>query len=369
MRIGLISDMHLGFTRGTKTVNEVNVREQDFIDAAQTAVQNLLEAEVQVIVDAGDMAEVAAPKKRAVLALIDIIRESETLWFSANGNHTLQRTRSDLHLYDVLGAMCSNFRGFVEPTYVEQINGIFVPYSTAASVQESLAVLCEEHPEADFVVGHWSAEDAPYPGDHVRLGDLPRGIPTFLGHYHRRQVGVVPDPHSLTILDLSREAIGDRPFPLYIGATERSKWNEWDNPTGVAVWDTSTGLLEFIEHHTRPWVDLHADAETFMEAVDDRDIEGAIVRLTVNASREQYKALDLVGLRKKVRTLDPLEFEVRRQSEKTKEAERTSAEATFSLKDDWAEHIKGARLAKGVDRALVKQIGEDALAMAGGFAA
>lgn len=364
MRIGLISDMHLGFTRGTKTQNEVNVREQDFIDAARLAVQNLLEAEVNVIVDAGDMAEVAAPKKRAVLALIDIIRESETLWFSANGNHTLQRTRSDLHLYDVLGAMCSNFAGYVTPTYVQKLNGIFIPYSTASSITESLAVLLDEHPDAAFVVGHWSAEDAPYPGDHVSLGDLPRGIPTFLGHYHRRQIGEL-DPRQLNVFDLNE--IGDRPYPIYIGATERSKWNEWDNPTGVAVWDTDTGLLEFIEHHTRPWIDLHADAENYMEVVD-RDIEGAIVRLTINASREQYKSLDLVGLRRKARELDPLEFEVRRVSEKTKEVASPS-EATFSLKDDWAAHIKNARLAKGVDRTLVKQIGEDALAMAGGFAA
>lgn len=358
--------MHLGFTRGTRTENEINIREQDFIDAADQAVRNLVNARVDVIVDAGDMAEVAAPKKRAVLALIELVGMTGLPWYSANGNHTLQRTRSDLHLYDVLGAMCPDFRGYTSATYVPDLNGIFVPYSTAASITESLGMLLEEHPDADFVVGHWSAEDAPYPGDHVSLGDLPRGIPTFLGHFHRRQIGSL-DPHQLYIFDLSREAIGDAPFPIYIGATERSKWNEWDNPTGVAVWDTDTGLLEFIEHEARPWINLHADAENYMEALD-RDLEGAIVRLTIEASREQYKALDIVGVKRKARESNPLEFEVRRHSEKTSEVQ-TPAEATFSLKDDWAAHIKNARLSKGLDRALVKQIGDDALAMAGGFAA
>lgn len=359
--------MHLGFSRGTKVNAEgVNLREQDFIDAVQRAVHNLMDAKVDIIVDAGDMAEVAAPKKRAVLALIEVIRESGVPWKSANGNHTLQRTRSDVHLYDVLGAMCPNFSGYTSAAYIPDVNGIFIPYSTAGDITESLAVLHSEHPDADFVVGHWSANDVPYPGDHVSVESLPHGIPSFLGHYHRRQVGE-DDPHAVTTYDLTRDVIGDRPFPLYLGATERSKWNEWDNPTGVAVWDTDTKTLTFIEHEARPWVDLHANAENYMEVVD-RDLEGAIVRLTIDASREQYSARDEVGLKKKVRSLSPLEFEVRRKANREKEA-GTPAEATFSLNEDWAAHIKTARLAKGIQRELVKRIGEEALAMAGGLAA
>lgn len=367
MRIGFITDMHLGFTRGTKVdAQGVNIREQDFIDAARRAVRHLIEAKVDVIVDGGDMAEVAAPKKRAVLSLIHLIRGSGLPWYSANGNHTLQRTRSDLHLYDVLGSMCDNFHGYTAPTFVEEVNGLFVPYTTNDEIREALQSLRGEHPDADFLIGHWSANDVPYPGDHVEVSDLPVGIPTFLGHYHRRQVGD-DDPNALHVYEFSKDSLRDKVAPIYLGSTERSKWNEWDNPTGVGVWDTETGLFEFIEHEARPWIDLHATAEDYMEVVD-RDLEGAIVRLTIDASREQYASRDEVGLKKKVRGLNPLEFEVRRKSRR-EAAAGTEEEVTFSLNNDWDNHIKHARLARGIDRELVKRIGAEALAMAGGLAA
>src|SRR3712207_3645967 len=120
--------MHLGYHRGTK-VNKsgVNVREQDVIDAAFAGVRNLLDAGVSAIVDLGDMAHVPAPKKRAVLALIELVSSSGIPWYSANGNHTLQRSSSDIHLYNVLATQCPSFKGYTKPTYVPEIGAALIP--------------------------------------------------------------------------------------------------------------------------------------------------------------------------------------------------------------------------------------------------
>lgn len=362
MRIGLISDIHAGYYRGTRTNDKgVNQREADIYTAARRGVENLMEARVDVIVDLGDMAHTPSPRKRAVKFLIELVKYAKVPFYSANGNHTLQRTASDLHLYDLISEYAPNFRGYTTSTFNKDLRGLFIPYGTSDEIREALSLLPEG---ALFIAGHWAADDVPFPGDHVRVDELPRGIPTFLGHYHTRRYNVdyswyVPptmfgsEYKEFIRLSPDMECQG----PIYIGSTERLAWGEAKNPTGVAIWDTETKALEFVDHETRRWVDIVVNPDNYLEDAHYEHIEDSISRVTVEATAEEYAAMDLVAIRKKVAS--SLEHQIRRRSEDTT-VEPVSA-GSLSLSAGWSNHIKTAKIPKGVTRKEVERVGLNAI--------
>ena len=335
MRIGLITDMHLGYSRGNREdAFGVNQREQDIIGSAWAGVSNLHKAGVEAIVDLGDMAHTPHPKKRALMALINMINQSDTPWYSANGNHTLQRTKSDIHLYDVLESLCPNFHGYTAPAFIRDLGFYLIPYGTEAEALGNLPL------DTRFIGGHFACDDVPFPGEHVSVTDLPSGIPTFLGHYHTRKVGTLWDS------------------PVYIGATDRLAWGEAKNPTGVAILDKDSMAIEFIDHPAREWLDLQTTAEGVMDAIRP-DLTGKIVRLTVQATGPEYHSLDIKAIREIARPA--LEFSIRREG--TAEAFSVADHAdtqTYSLMEAWEQHAKNRKL-----RRPVLETGSRALSSAG----
>lgn len=337
-RVGLVADIHAGYVRGTRdNAYGVNVREQDVLDAATKAVHNLMDAGVEAIVDLGDLFHVPAPKKRALLHMVHLINESKVHWFSANGNHTLQRTKSDLHVYDVLGSLCKKFHGAVQPS-IEPITGAYlIPYGTEVEALQNVPS------DAKFIAGHFACDDVPWPGEHVSVKDLPYK-PTFLGHYHTRTY----QP-------------GQKP-PIYIGATERFAWGEWQNPTGAMIYETDTGFIDFIDHETREWIDVTTNVERLLDTLRGRDLEGKIVRVSVEATPPEYHGLDIKSIRDIAR--GALEFQIRRAgSKETFTPQEHTDTQTYSLLDAWRQHTE--RLKPVAVRKEVRAIGERALASAG----
>lgn len=354
--------MHLGYSRGTReNAQGVNVREQDVLDAATAAVTNLVNDEqVDVIVDLGDIAHVPAPKKRALLHLIKLIEFSAVPWYSANGNHTLQRTKSDLHLYDVLGELCPNFHGYVEPTLIPEIGAYVIPYGTEVEALKNVP------DDARFIAGHFACDDVPWPGEHVSVKELP-SIPTFLGHYHTRKFNMTATrDHDISVTEIGDKVARYIPGPwninydgpAYIGATERFAWGEWNNPTGSAVYDTETKLIDFIDHKTREWVDVQTTPDEVQAVLGAGDFEGKIVRLNIEGTPAEYHGLDIKGIRDSTR--GALEFQIRRVGSVEAFTPDKTDTQTYSLLDAWGAHVERTKLNK-----VVRTIGERALASAG----
>jgi DNA repair exonuclease SbcCD nuclease subunit len=342
LKVGLISDIHAGYVRGTRdNADGVNVREQDVLDAATAAVHNLMRAGVEAIVDLGDLFHVPAPKKRALVHMVNLIEESGLPWFSANGNHTLQRTKSDLHVYDVLYELTTRFTGYVEPT-LTPFGAYLIPYGTEVEALKSVPS------DALFIAGHFACDDVPWPGEHVSVKDL-NFWPVFLGHYHTRSFNRTPDE--------SWEG------PMYIGATERFAWGEANNPTGAAVFDTEAKTIDFLDHETREWVDVSSGPERVLDDLRTRDLEGRIVRVSVEATPPEYHGLDIKSIRDVARSA--LEFQIRRSgsSEAFAPTEHTDTQ-TYSLLDAWEKHVRDMAAASWL-RKEVERIGLRALASAG----
>lgn len=360
MKIGLVADLHAGYSRGTREVDGVNVREQDILDAVTLAVGNLVSANVDAIVDLGDLFHVPHPRKRALLHIIHTINESGLPWFSVNGNHTLQRTKSDLHIYDVLEDLCPKFHGYTTPTVVGELSAYLIPYG------EEVEALQRIPEDIRFVAGHFACDDVPFPGEHVSAKDLP-DIPTFLGHYHTRQLNMTVDyyvPEEAKHYAAFKGGLPSATYqgPVYIGATERFAWGEAKNPTGVAVLDADTKIIEFIEHETRAWVDLSFKAEEITDGIlGVGDLEGKIVRVNVEGTPAEYHGLDIKAVRDIAK--GALEFQIRRAGSVEAFTPDTTDTQTYSLLDAWGKHTQGLKPAEM--RKQVRTIGERALSTAG----
>lgn len=338
MLIGILSDLHLGYSHGNRVLpNGTNVREQDVYDAAYRAVRNLLDAGVDAIVDLGDIAHVPHPKKRAILNLISLINSADVDWYSCGGNHTAQRTSSDLHLYDLLIDQCPRFHGaFDGPRYFDKIGAYLIPYDSP----DNLARALDATPaEAVFIGGHWTFEDADWPGEHVPLAHRV-AKPTLLGHWHKRT------------------GTWDNQKHIYVGATERFAWGEAYNPCGVAVFDTDKRRLDFINHPVREWVDIKVTPDDYLEDTHYENVADHIVRVNVMATPEQYHAIQLLRIKQK---MEPsLEYQIRRVG-LSSTAVQENGTISLSIIDGFRERVARAKMPAGVARAEVERIGLDAL--------
>ena len=359
MRIGILSDPHLGFSRYTKVNDKgVNQREADFYRSFITAVENLCNADVDAILDLGDLADNPHPKKRAVQCLIETINATGLPWWSVNGNHTLVRHSTDIHLYDVLEHHCDRFVGIREASWVERLRAFLIPYGSSEEIKAGLHD-AEAHSGA-WVGGHWACDDVLPDGHDIKTTDLPEGSPVICGHFHGRTV-----PYPTVAGKVSLKTMGATGPPVYIGATDRKTWNDWNSPAGAAVYDTDARTLTFIDHPVRPWLPIVATPNDYLDILSEelggRD-DMPIVRLDITATREEYAALD----ENKARAIasNTLDFTIRRVGT---EEEPTSTEAPTptSLKDSWRSQVKGASMPKGVKRVEVERIGVDALAGVG----
>lgn len=335
MRVGIVSDLHQGYSHGSRVIADgpmagTNAREADFISAAWDAITNLKAQNVELIIDGGDMAHVPAPKKRAIQALIDLIRYAEVPFYSADGNHTSLKGSSDIHLYDILSSETPNFFGAISAQVFDHEGykiGL-VPHSYTPEVTiERVQGILDASP--DILVGHWAASDIQYDSAQVPLEYLPASIPVFLGHYHRH--------------------VEQRsPLPNYIGSTERTAWDQWDYPTGATLFDTKTGKIEHILHKTRPFVNLEATGEDYLEALDREDLEDAVVRLTVTTDRHTYGTLRLAEAKRKAYALGALAYHHRRAKDKNSSESSVETYESRPLNDAWTDYAKDNRLAKRV---------------------
>lgn len=369
-RIGVFSDPHLSFSRYTKVNSAgVNQREADFYEAFIKAVDNLLASDVEAILDLGDLADTPHPKKRALRVLIETIKAAGLPWWSVNGNHTLVRHSTDIHLYDVLEHYCPNFTGVREADYIPDLNAVLIPYGTSDEIKRALRLAEDEKP--GFIGGHFACNDVLPDGHDITTADLPTGTPIMLGHFHGRRyeqsVVCKCENDGWYVHDHSEFRVGSTFVyaPVYIGATERKAWGEAKNPTGAAVYDTDRSQLQFIDHPTREWIDAIADPTTYLDVLSDalqgRD-DQPIVRLTIAASREEYRNVDELAAHRIA--ANALDLTIRRSATE-EEVETASEPVAFALRDDWRSQVAGAAIPTGIQREEVERIGVDALVDAG----
>ena len=340
MRYGLISDIHFGFHSGSRVNDDgVNIREQDHYDAAFAAVDALKQEDVDVILDCGDMAEVPAPRKRAILNLIELVRFAGVPFYSVDGNHTSLKSSSDIHIYEFISSECPNFHGYRGPSYDKTTRVSFVPHSYDNEEIKKFIKEAMRH-ETKLVIGHWAADDIPFVGQVAR-SDLPTGVPILLGHYHNFRA---TRDHS----------------PTYVGATEKTAWDQWDYPTGCAIYDDESGEYTRIEIPTRQWVNVESDADGAIDLLTSTDITEKIARLTVFATPAEYNVVNQVAARAYAKEMNAVQFTMRRANAEQKQDIVYTEAPTHTLEEGWKTFVS-ANKPSGASANRVIEIGLEAL--------
>lgn len=114
MKIGIISEPHLGRARFRKTVNDINLIEQEGYDHWHRSIEALIEKEPDIVFISGDLYDQPNPTSLSTSHAIrglNTLRESGTAVYVVAGNHEFSNKnfKNDIHPYRVLEAIYPEF--------------------------------------------------------------------------------------------------------------------------------------------------------------------------------------------------------------------------------------------------------------------
>jgi DNA repair exonuclease SbcCD nuclease subunit len=287
MKIAALSDLHLGYRSGARTVGGRNLREVDVERAWGAAVDRICEIGPDVVTIAGDVFHSVTPSNHALAAfrqgLLRITDETDADVVIIGGNHETPKTAGVLCPNVIFALSEAGYAGVHLPS--DRIHPVVTPGEVVQVADGAGAVHCYgfsalSRPEVKV--------PTPWPGvvnillvhGAVRSSVRPGALPTFYsgpgsydvaradgfdvvacGDYHERRLlapsfvhyadgRLQPDP------DGGRYHVAqeDGTVAFYSGSIERTSsdiWHEYD-PKGFYVFDTEERVLEFVTVPTRP---------------------------------------------------------------------------------------------------------------------
>lgn len=130
IKIGHISDTHLGYSSGKKIVNGVNLREQDGYDAWHLIINEMIEQKIDFVVHTGDLFHWPNPSIKAINeALIGLrkLADAGIKFYGLAGNHDATDVVSQLSANKILNLPEIGIHCFGEPyEKVKPVEGLFL---------------------------------------------------------------------------------------------------------------------------------------------------------------------------------------------------------------------------------------------------
>ena len=289
MRLLHFSDTHLGFSEYHKIdpVTGLNQREQDFYNAWEQVIKDILEIKPDVVVHAGDLFHTSRPTNRAIrIALFSLqqINDAGIPFVVISGNHStprIQTTGSIFESIDLYPNVFAAYQGKYERFRIDNVDFHCVPHCSLSDDLEKAFNAIEIQSSSDYNIlvthGAWSSKNMYSMGEfneqHLPDPEIIRNV-TFdyiaLGHYHRR-------------IDVKENA-------CYSGSTERTSFNEYNSTNGYLVIDLEKHKKEYFQIKTRPMIKLTplncaeltvAKIYTELEKLSDESLHGALVNLSL----------------------------------------------------------------------------------------
>jgi len=365
MKIVHISDTHLGYSAYSKVDEEsgLNQREMDFYQAFGRFVDKCLELRPDAVLHSGDLFDTVRPSNRAIsFALEQFLRlnEARIPVVVIAGNHSTPRLRETGSVFKIFEHL-----EFVHPVFREEYEKVelgdlivhALPHCEGERLASEAGRMSAVKGKRNVAMMHVGISSLQV----FRMGEFNEQVlpasylkPEFdyiaLGHFHN---------HS----EVTRNA-------WYSGSSERLSFSEADEPKGLVEVDLDKNRKRFIEMPSRPMVDLgdvdarHMDLASLRSslqvAIEAREIQGKLVRLTVrNVSYENYKNINFHWLRQlasKAMHFEP-KFEVL-----SEDLSVQSGGTRFgSLDKEWVAFLEAYPLEKG-DKSKVRDRGLEYLA-------
>lgn len=260
------SDTHLGYSDYHKIdpVTSINQREQDFYNAWNFLIEEILRQRPDLVIHAGDLFHTTRPTNRAIAIALEGIQKVSDAGIPLvmiSGNHSTPKIRATGSIFESIALFPNVYAAFQSKYQKFQIRDCAVHCIPHCSLTEELQAAFEEIKPAkkaryQILVTHgsWAGNKSFSMGEfnEQRLPDLEQvskiGFDYIaLGHYHKH--------------------IKIKPNVIYSGATERTGFNEAGNPTGYVLADLAAGQFDYIAIPSRPMFKL--------EPIDCRDLSTA----------------------------------------------------------------------------------------------
>jgi len=295
------SDTHLGYSdyHRIDPTTGINQREQDFYNAWNFLIEQILQHKPDFVVHAGDLFHTTRPTNRAIAVALEGIQKVSDAgipFVLISGNHSTPKIRATGSIFESISLFPNVSTAFQSKYQKFKIGDCTVHCIPHCSLTEELQAAYEEIKPAkkakyQILVTHgsWAGQKSFSMGEfnEQKLPDLAmiskiKFDYIALGHYHKR--------------------IEIKPNVIYSGSTERTSFNEAGNPTGYVLVDLAGEKIDYIEIPSRPMFKLEAidcrelnTAQIFDELIkrSTDDLKDALVSLTLaNIQHQTLVKLD-----------------------------------------------------------------------------
>lgn len=207
MKIGLISDAHLGYTSGQFKVKGAgyNVREWDGIQAFNQAIDQIIaEGDIDIVLIPGDLFHSQSPKNHILIEAQSGLRRLAATGITTHiiaGNHDATDIKSDIPANLIVHEPNNNIFSYVEPYLKLEIHpGLvahFLSHHAYIEQADTMKDIKLEEGKVNILVTHGSCYDTNLgvildnPGEPreviipEEIMDMPWDF-TFMGHIHER---------------------------------------------------------------------------------------------------------------------------------------------------------------------------------------
>lgn len=310
MKVGIVSDLHLGAYGDRISVSGINQRMLDYSNTLKSIIDEMLERGVELCLFGGDAFKDKSGKPNPTQLKLVYEQFSRINTIMITGNHDLPRTSGETDALTPL-QWSHNITISRKPEILTTLglNIITLPYPNKArlmaneeyknlSTNEINQVIHDmlidklrvmdaqlDHTKPSILLGHLSLAESVAGSESmmmlgrdicISINEIPESIDAcFFGHIHK--------PQQLT----------DRIY--VIGSPESVDFGEESDQKRWLSYDTNSGEIESINTNSRRYVTINCDY-TDEEWVKTKhtlpDIVGAIVRVCVKLFRNQVVPID-----------------------------------------------------------------------------
>lgn len=249
------SDTHLGFADYHKIdpVTGINQREQDFYNAWNHMISQILELKPDFVVHAGDLFHTTRPTNRAIAVALEGIQKLSDRGIPlvlVSGNHSTPKIRATGSIFESIALFPNVYAAYQSKYESFPIGECQIHCIPHCSITEELKSEFEKiAPDSKFTFhilvthGSWAGQKSFSMGEFNEQ-HLPDPEPLLdtkfnyiaLGHYHKH--------------------IEIKPHIIYSGSIEKTSFNEAGNTNGFILVDLDKSTTQFIETPARPMFKL-----------------------------------------------------------------------------------------------------------------
>ena len=260
------SDTHLGYSDYHKIDPNtgINQREQDFYNAWNYLVEEILNQQPDFVIHAGDLFHTTRPTNRAIAVALEGIQkvsDADIPFVMISGNHSTPKIRTTGSIFESIALFPNVYAAFQSKYQKFEVSDCTFHCIPHCSLTEELQIAFEaikpgkkNHYQILVTHGSWAGQKS-----------------FSMGEFNEQKL---PDPASISKIKFDYIALGHyhkhikiKPNVAYSGSTERTSFNEAGNPTGYVLVDLEAEKLDYIEIPSRPMFKL--------EPIDCRELKTA----------------------------------------------------------------------------------------------